>query len=75
MDISEQEQQLLEIIREWSGSNDYRLLIEYRNGTFWVTLSQSPPSERVATGCGADFNAAWDKITPPWARKADVQLA
>lgn len=68
MDISEQERQMVEILREWGQRDDCRLLIELQDGAWNITLSTEPHDERhKARGTGASFNAAWDNVDPLWA--------
>jgi hypothetical protein len=65
LDLSKQEGQLIEILREWGGVDAYRLTIERRDGAWDVSLKQlgGPPDNRAAArGTGATFNAAWDRF-------------
>jgi hypothetical protein len=63
--VSEQEQQLLEILREWSGDDDYRLEISRTLGAWEVKLSQ-PEKGKWAPGVGATLDDAWDNVGPSW---------
>jgi hypothetical protein len=73
LDLSEQESQLIEICREWHGTDAYRLTIERRDGAWNVSLKQlgGPPDDRgtrgASRGTGATFDAAWHDMVPLWA--------
>jgi hypothetical protein len=63
-EMTEQEEQMLEILREQqTSSEEFSLLIEHRDGawdiTLSVTLSPGKPPTRTR-GTGASFDAAWD---------------
>lgn len=69
MDVTLQEQQMIQILREWSGKDDYSLQIEYRDGAWDITLSSVlNKKNKTARGTGASFDVAWDQIEPTWAR-------
>ena len=62
---SEQETQLLQILREWSGNDDYCLSIEYGDGVWEIALSAAPGGKRSsARGSGRTFEEAWDSMAP-----------
>jgi hypothetical protein len=66
MDITQQEQQMLELLREWAGGDQYRLLIERQDGAWDITLSEVG-KPHTARGTGATFGEAWDDMAPTWA--------
>jgi len=68
LDLSEQETQLIEILREWGGvvKDPYEMRIEQRDGAWEISLQELGTS-RVARGVGATFDAAWDNMDPSWA--------
>jgi hypothetical protein len=66
--FTEQERQLIEILREWSDSDDVRLELEYKDGVWEIILSRAPhDSGHTARGTGATFAQAWDNVNPMWA--------
>ena len=70
MEGTEQERQLLEVVREHEGdaTSDFRLLVQRQDGAWDVTLSIAPHDELdTSRGTGATFNDAWDNISPLWA--------
>jgi len=69
IDLSEQESQLIEILREWSGgdAHTHRLTIERRDGAWDITLEQLSAPPGAARGTGATFDTAWDSLDPLWA--------
>ena len=72
MEITTQEQQLIEIIREQRGG-EFSLLIERRGGAWDITLSSSMRDRKgrvkvgKAIGTGSSFDKAWDNMDPSWA--------
>ena len=66
MELSEQEQQLIEILREWTGDDEYRLEIEHSLGAWEIKLS-TPQKKKWARGTGSTFDEAWDCMDPSWA--------
>ena len=70
MEGSEQERQLLEVLRDHEGdaTSDFRLLVQRQDGAWDVTLSIAPHDELdTSRGTGATFNDAWDNMAPLWA--------
>ena len=68
MELSEEETQMIETIREWSGADEFRLRIERQDGAWEITLSEAPhDGRRAARGTGATFKEAWDNMAPLWA--------
>ena len=70
MEGTEQERQLLEVVREHEGdaTSDFRLLVQRQDGAWDVTLSIAPHDELdTSRGTGATFNDAWDNMAPLWA--------
>jgi hypothetical protein len=64
IELSKQEEQMIESLREWQDSSEeFSLLIEYRDGAWDITLSMTrTPGEppKTTRGTGATFAAAWD---------------
>jgi hypothetical protein len=68
MDITLQEQLMIEMIREQSSDDEFRLLVERQDGAWNITLSTVPHDEsHKSRGTGASFNDAWDNMAPLWA--------
>jgi hypothetical protein len=65
-DLSKQEQQMIEIIRKWTGKNR-QLKIEIVDGAWDITLKEIGTKSWAARGTGATFDAAWDNINSTWA--------
>ena len=64
-ELTEEELQMIEIIREWTGAAEYRLLIEREDGAWNITLSEAPHDQgHTARGTGASFNDAWNDMAP-----------
>lgn len=61
MELTEQERQLVEILREWDHLGDHRLTIE-RHGAWDVALQQQDDPGRVIRGIGPTFAEAWDTM-------------
>jgi hypothetical protein len=63
-DITDQERQFLEILREWDRlAGDYQVVIERRQGAWDATMTELG-TQRVARGTGATFDEAWYNMTP-----------
>jgi hypothetical protein len=63
-----QEQLMLEMLREWSGRDDARMVIEFRDGAWDITMSTAPHGvEHTARGTGTSFDEAWNNMDPTWA--------
>jgi hypothetical protein len=63
-EITEQEQQFLEGLRDKSKrSYDVRVVIEHIQGAWDVTIEE-PGTKRIARGTGATFDEAWDNMIP-----------
>jgi hypothetical protein len=66
-DLTEQEEQLLLMLREWGGKDDYRIAIEFRDGAWQVALSGHIYGQpKASRGVGESFGAAWDNVAPSW---------
>ena len=65
-ELSGQELQMLQMIREWSGKDYYRLVLERRDGAWEIELS-IPLEKKIARGVGNTFDEAWDNTMPTWA--------
>jgi hypothetical protein len=64
MELTEQESQLLEMIRELDEGEQLRLAVARRNGQ-WEVIVSAPPAVRYnARGVGVTFDAAWDNLVP-----------
>jgi hypothetical protein len=67
VEITEQEQQLIEILREQEG-RDFSLTIGRQDGAWEVAFSVAPHDARnESRGVGASFAEAWDGMSPLWA--------
>ena len=66
MDITEQERQMIEMLREWDKSENYQLQIEIVEGAWDIALKEIG-TPRGARGTGDSFNSAWDNMAPIWA--------
>ena len=66
-DLSEQEQQMIEIIRQWKTGKNRQLKIEIVDGAWGIILKEIGTKSWAARGTGATFDAAWDNINPTWA--------
>src|SRR5262249_46479196 len=70
MEGSEQERQLLEVLRDHDGdaASDFRLLVQKQDGAWDVTLSIAPHDQlNTSRGTGSTFDDAWDNMAPLWA--------
>jgi hypothetical protein len=65
-EVSVQERQLIEILREWADGGDYRLEISYTLGAYEIKLSM-PEKGKWARGVGPTLDQAWDNVAPSWA--------
>ena len=69
MEGSEQERQLLDVLRDHDGdaASEFRLLVQKQGGAWDVSLSIAPPDElNTSRGTGSTFNDAWDNMAPLW---------
>jgi len=66
LDLSEQEAQLIEILREWNGKDAYEIRIGRQDGAWEISLKDLGTAH-VARGTGGTFDAAWDNMDPSWA--------
>lgn len=69
MKASEQERQLLEVLRDRDGdaASEFRLLVQKQDGAWDVSLSIAPHDElNTSRGTGSTFNDAWDNMAPLW---------
>jgi hypothetical protein len=68
IELSEAEEDMILMIREWGGDDDCRLLLKRRDGAWRIALSMSPHDvDHKARGTGATFDQAWDNMDPTWA--------
>ena len=58
--LTEQEQQLIECLREAARDKEFGLTVTYENGAWEVDLSTDGNKGR---GIGRTFAAAWDDVT------------
>jgi hypothetical protein len=66
LELSGQESQLIQILREWDGKDAYQMIIERRDSAWDISLREFG-TNRGARGTGATFDAAWDNMAPLWA--------
>ena len=60
--MTEQEQQLLEIFREWqSMTQNYQIVIEHTEGAWDITMEEVGTG-RVVHGTGTTLEVAWDSM-------------
>jgi hypothetical protein len=67
MKVTEQERQMLEVLREWNDlGENYRLVIEHRDGAWELELTGSHPKRDAAKarGFGRTLSQAWDEMAP-----------
>ena len=69
MEGSEQERQLLEVLRDQGidVASEFRLLVQMQDGAWDLSLSIAPHDElNTSRGTGSTFNDAWDNMAPLW---------
>ena len=65
MQISEQEQQMIECIHEQRPGDQFALTIEWLDGAWNITLAAGQnDAQRTARGTGVSFDAAWENMAP-----------
>jgi hypothetical protein len=73
VEITSQEHQMIDILRENSDTTEFRLVIERRDGAWDIVISARglvglrSSKEVSARGVGETFDAAWDGMNPLWA--------
>ena len=66
--LTQQESQMLDIVREWSTKDTYRMVIEVRDGAWEIELSGNlKGKDHRVRGVGHTFAEAWDNTNPTWA--------
>jgi hypothetical protein len=75
MDLSVEEEQLIELIRSQSTGDEIQFLIERDGGAWHVTVSIPPHHERASYGKGGTFSEAWSKASPLWARQPHPKMS
>jgi hypothetical protein len=61
--LTEQEAQLIEMLREWGGKEDYRMVIEVRDGVWDAAISRAPHGRNARVRArGSSFKEAWDNM-------------
>jgi hypothetical protein len=66
MNLTDEERQLIEILRRDFAKRGNQLVIEWREGAWDITLKELG-TKRGARGTGATFEAAWRNMEPLWA--------
>jgi hypothetical protein len=72
VEITPQENQMIDILRGSTDTTEFRLVIERRDGAWDIDMSARgmvglPSSKECgARGVGATFDAAWDNMNPLW---------
>ena len=62
---TEQERLMRGMLCEWSGKDDCRMGIEFRDGAREITMSIAPHGkDHTARGVRRSFNDAWDNLNP-----------
>jgi hypothetical protein len=74
LEPSEQELQMLEMMREWSGKDEFRVVIEFKDGAWETSLTgilvgrvSGVPKKMTSRGVGRTFDDAWNNMDPTWA--------
>lgn len=74
MDLTEQEQQLIEIIREQQGNDDLlRLSLSFLGGLWHIKMSANN-DKPTAEGTGRTFDEAFEELAPEWARRPRLSV-
>jgi hypothetical protein len=61
-EVSEQERELIEILREWASSGDeYNLEVRHSLGAYEIKLSMVD-QRKWARGVGSTFDSAWEAM-------------
>lgn len=67
IELTDQERQMIEILREWDvSSGNFTLSIERHDGVWDVALNELG-TKKGARGAGENFDIAWDNMNPLWA--------
>ena len=61
---TEQEKQMISILREWGGTEHYRMVIECNDGAWEIVIAAPSHESLVSRGVGATFDDAWDAMAP-----------
>jgi hypothetical protein len=68
MELTNQEYEMIELLREWSDKDSYALTIEVRDGAWEIAFSGPHPTTTTgmatARGIGKTFSEAWDDVAP-----------
>jgi hypothetical protein len=67
IDMTDQERQMLEMLREWNDlGENHRLVIERRDGAWELELTGPHPKRDTAKarGVGRTLSQAWDEMAP-----------
>ncbi len=65
---TEQESSMLGMLREWSGTDDCKMVIEIRDGAWEIAMTVTAKGKpHTARGVGKTFKEAWDNMNPTWA--------
>ena len=64
MELTEQERQLVEIVRANADSDGFRVAIERQDGAWEISLGGKLGRGR---GAGSSFAEPWDDLSPDWA--------
>jgi hypothetical protein len=65
VNLSTEEELLIEALRKPSGSDSYRLVIEFQNGAWELSAIVG---RYTARGMGRSFSEAWNSMNPTWGR-------
>ena len=62
-----QERLMIGMLRQCSGKDNFRMVIEFRDGAWEIKISVSPHDrEHSARGVGQTFDDAWNNMNPTW---------
>ena len=65
MQLREQEEKLIDILREWGGNDECSLTIAFRDGAWETSISTVVKGKKISTrGVGRTFGEAWDSEKP-----------
>ncbi len=75
-DLSEQEWQLIQMLREQTSDERFNLSILRVSGLWSIALSyfEQGSGQAKASGGGATFAEAWDRIGPDWATRPRLEV-
>jgi hypothetical protein len=74
-ELSDQELQFLQTLREQTGNVDFSVLIARRAALWTITLSHTVGSKLlVDSGEGATFSDAWERVGGDWPKRPRLEI-